>query len=194
LLLQFLTVQLFFITLSLFLYTSNSHGRYKGRKAIIIAQVFRLSTRTSQLFITTRSQHLVRFRNRLTCWSNKRNVKRYYHPRHLEISLLIDNIFYNLQTHLHIYKKFLSFIIMHTLNKRHKKKPTKAATFYYNLFIMICYNNNKAVADWFALFSVRQCSDNVFWLILPVVTCLSQRLSHACLSTHCDTVKPRMAH
>jgi hypothetical protein len=24
----------------------------------------------------------------------------------------------------------------------------------------------------------------LFWLILPVVICLSQRLSHACLSTH----------
>jgi hypothetical protein len=35
---------------------------------------------------------------------------------------------------------------------------------------------------------------NVFWLILPVVTCLSQRLSHACLSTHSSKVKPRMAH
>jgi hypothetical protein len=34
----------------------------------------------------------------------------------------------------------------------------------------------------------------VFWLILPVVTCLSQRLSHACLSTHSSKVKPRMAH
>ena len=32
------------------------------------------------------------------------------------------------------------------------------------------------------------------WLILPVVICLSQRLSHACLSSHCFTVKPRMAH
>ena len=32
------------------------------------------------------------------------------------------------------------------------------------------------------------------WLILPVVICLSQRLSHACLSTYLDTVKPRMAH
>ena len=32
------------------------------------------------------------------------------------------------------------------------------------------------------------------WLILPVVICLSQRLSHACLSSHCSTVKPRMAH
>ena len=32
------------------------------------------------------------------------------------------------------------------------------------------------------------------WLILPVVICLSQRLSHACLCTNFDTVKPRMAH
>ena len=32
------------------------------------------------------------------------------------------------------------------------------------------------------------------WLILPVVICLSQRLSHACLSTYFYTVKPRMAH
>ena len=32
------------------------------------------------------------------------------------------------------------------------------------------------------------------WLILPVVICLSQRLSHACLSTDLQTVKPRMAH
>ena len=32
------------------------------------------------------------------------------------------------------------------------------------------------------------------WLILPVVICLSQRLSHACLSTDFHTVKPRMAH
>lgn len=32
------------------------------------------------------------------------------------------------------------------------------------------------------------------WLILPVVICLSQRLSHACLSTSLNTVKPRMAH
>ena len=32
------------------------------------------------------------------------------------------------------------------------------------------------------------------WLILPVVICLSQRLSHACLSTNFNTVKLRMAH
>ena len=32
------------------------------------------------------------------------------------------------------------------------------------------------------------------WLILPVVICLSQRLSHACLSTGLNTVKLRMAH
>ena len=34
----------------------------------------------------------------------------------------------------------------------------------------------------------------VTWLILPVVICLSQRLSHACLSTYFNTVKLRMAH
>jgi hypothetical protein len=32
------------------------------------------------------------------------------------------------------------------------------------------------------------------WLILPVVICLSQRLSHACLSTCRPKVKPQMAH
>lgn len=32
------------------------------------------------------------------------------------------------------------------------------------------------------------------WLILPVVICLSQRLSHACLSISNCTVKLRMAH
>lgn len=32
------------------------------------------------------------------------------------------------------------------------------------------------------------------WLILPVVICLSQRLSHACLSACRIKVKPRMAH
>jgi len=31
-------------------------------------------------------------------------------------------------------------------------------------------------------------------LILPVVICLSQRLSHACLSISTSTVKLRMAH
>ena len=34
----------------------------------------------------------------------------------------------------------------------------------------------------------------VTWLILPVVICLSQRLSHACLSMNARTVKLRMAH
>ena len=32
------------------------------------------------------------------------------------------------------------------------------------------------------------------WLILPVVICLSQRLSHACLSINYRKVKPRKAH
>lgn len=35
---------------------------------------------------------------------------------------------------------------------------------------------------------------NATWLILPVVICLSQRLSHACLSISNYTVKLRMAH
>ena len=35
---------------------------------------------------------------------------------------------------------------------------------------------------------------SVIWLILPVVICLSQRLSHACLSISTCTVKLRMAH
>ena len=34
----------------------------------------------------------------------------------------------------------------------------------------------------------------VTWLILPVVICLYQRLSHACLSRSTSTVKLRMAH
>ena len=36
--------------------------------------------------------------------------------------------------------------------------------------------------------------NHVTWLILPVVICLSQRLSHACLSISFYTVKLRMAH
>ena len=32
------------------------------------------------------------------------------------------------------------------------------------------------------------------WLILPVVIYLSQRLSHACLSTSLTKVKPQTAH
>ena len=40
----------------------------------------------------------------------------------------------------------------------------------------------------------RERSARDTWLILPVVICLSQRLSHACLSTSLTKVKPRMAH
>ena len=42
----------------------------------------------------------------------------------------------------------------------------------------------------------RDCNGMKFitWLILPVVICLSQRLSHACLSINYFTVKLRMAH
>jgi hypothetical protein len=42
---------------------------------------------------------------------------------------------------------------------------------------------------------IRRMADRLAtWLILPVVICLSQRLSHACLSTNLYTVKLRMAH
>ena len=41
---------------------------------------------------------------------------------------------------------------------------------------------------------VRSAVTIVTWLILPVVICLSQRLSHACLSISTYTVKLRMAH
>ena len=41
----------------------------------------------------------------------------------------------------------------------------------------------------------RRCRRTIVtWLILPVVICLSQRLSHACLSISNYTVKLRMAH
>jgi hypothetical protein len=40
----------------------------------------------------------------------------------------------------------------------------------------------------------RVCLHQDPWLILPVVICLSQRLSHACLSACRIKVKPRMAH
>ena len=40
----------------------------------------------------------------------------------------------------------------------------------------------------------RSCGEAHTWLILPVVICLSQRLSHACLSISFYTAKLRMAH
>ena len=59
------------------------------------------------------------------------------------------------------------------------------------------------VGEEFFFFSLFSFSEFVFavrlgkiatWLILPVVICLSQRLSHACLSMNIYTVKLRMAH
>ena len=48
---------------------------------------------------------------------------------------------------------------------------------------------------WFAaLAAAIRDSDVSTWLILPVVICLSQRLSHACLSISFYTAKLRMAH
>ena len=41
---------------------------------------------------------------------------------------------------------------------------------------------------------LKKAAQSASWLILPVVICLSQRLSHACLSTSLYTVKLRTAH
>ena len=49
--------------------------------------------------------------------------------------------------------------------------------------------NYSTVVEWSWTGSVP-----VTWLILPVVICLSQRLSHACLSISFYTAKLRMAH
>ena len=56
--------------------------------------------------------------------------------------------------------------------------------------------NNDAGRLFFTEQSAGQLANrvNVIWLILPVVICLSQRLSHACLSISTCTVKLRMAH
>jgi hypothetical protein len=51
-----------------------------------------------------------------------------------------------------------------------------------------------ALVAWAAALSQRCRRTTVTWLILPVVICLSQRLSHACLSISNYTVKLRMAH
>ena len=42
--------------------------------------------------------------------------------------------------------------------------------------------------------TLKKIEEKYIWLILPVVMCLSQRLSHACLSVSTCTVKLRMAH
>ena len=49
-------------------------------------------------------------------------------------------------------------------------------------------------SSWLAGRGVLAVAPVDIWLILPVVICLSQRLSHACLSTNLHKVKLRMAH
>ena len=53
---------------------------------------------------------------------------------------------------------------------------------------------NPCYFAWKFPFTKKQKHRRDTWLILPVVICLSQRLSHACLSTSLIKVKPRMAH
>jgi hypothetical protein len=52
----------------------------------------------------------------------------------------------------------------------------------------------KSTGDWRLVRRSAVVYSEATWLILPVVICLSQRLSHACLSTCRNKVKPRMAH
>ena len=49
-------------------------------------------------------------------------------------------------------------------------------------------------ASSWSCWKVSTADNKVTWLILPVVLCLSQRLSHACLSKQLYTVKLRTAH
>ena len=67
----------------------------------------------------------------------------------------------------------------------------------------LCYGScvwNSSDTFWAPLFpppincSLLIVGDVTTWLILPVVICLSQRLSHACLSISFYTAKLRMAH
>src|SRR5581483_11675553 len=55
-----------------------------------------------------------------------------------------------------------------------------------------CVNNSSRCMPTLSLYTLY--SKIATWLILPVVICLSQRLSHACLSSSENKVKPRMAH
>ena len=59
---------------------------------------------------------------------------------------------------------------------------------------LLWYNSGRFGGLPAALFLQRSRRTIVTWLILPVVICLSQRLSHACLSISNYTVKLRMAH
>lgn len=62
----------------------------------------------------------------------------------------------------------------------------------YNTLAMYCLSMEKST--WEKSLISLQTSTILIWLILPVVICLSQRLSHACLSINNYTVKLRTAH
>src|SRR4051812_30324094 len=66
-----------------------------------------------------------------------------------------------------------------------------AATVYVFIYMYICQYSLVV----HVICICTSVNENVTWLILPVVICLSQRLSHACLSINVfDTVKLRTAH
>ena len=67
--------------------------------------------------------------------------------------------------------------------------------FRVGVTMMVCW---VAHVEWpgslIALVFIERVVRNLTWLILPVVICLSQRLSHACLRMNIYTVNLRMAH
>src|SRR5512137_810125 len=63
--------------------------------------------------------------------------------------------------------------------------------------VQLCCASSKTQSEKFSDQQVASqlcCGGLATWLILPVVICLSQRLSHAGLSISRNKVKPRMAH
>jgi hypothetical protein len=66
---------------------------------------------------------------------------------------------------------------------------------WFDMTFMVCLCMDKVDETLQSVEAPCVCTVTVdTWLILPVVICLSQRLSHACLSINLYTVKLRMAH
>ena len=88
---------------------------------------------------------------------------------------------------------------MYTVHLSCKLRPRKegweraSSNDYYTLLASVDKETVAAVCS-YARRSPTFSNELATWLILPVVICLSQRLSHACVSTSFDPVKPRMAH
>ena len=69
-------------------------------------------------------------------------------------------------------------------------KSSKRWRRYYSVFLRLLSNGYYS-RQMYLLFLI---GNKITWLILPVVKCSPQRLSHPCLSITTSTVKLRMAH